>query len=179
MPIPTKLILTTTLVPQVWTFVGIDPGANGGLVAMEVVNGKVRDGGDIIDFSKATDQQVCDLLRFLDPTRTTVGIELNTGYVGGMGQPGSHMFKFGRETGKTLGYLIAFHPSYQEIVPRVWQRGVGIEPKQKKETHPQFKARLKAQIDLVLPRWSYRITLRTCDALLIAEYLRRKGLVEL
>ena len=100
-------------------------------------------------------------------------IEQNTGYVGGEGNPGSAMFKFGRSAGLLTMALVAAGIPYEEITPGQWQKKLGIPPRKKGEAKGVFKNRLKAEAQRLFPR--IPVTLKTADALLLAEYARRKA----
>lgn len=87
-------------------------------------------------------------------------------------------FKFGKNYGMLRGFLIAAGIPFEEVSPRKWQGALGITPRGKTETKTQFKNRLKALAQQWFP--NVPITLKTADALLLAEYIRRKdqGLLE-
>jgi len=70
------------------------------------------------------------------------------------------------------GFLIATGISFEDVKPVAWQRGLGISPRKKTETRTQWKNRLKAKAQELFPELT--ITLATSDALLLAEYCRRK-----
>jgi hypothetical protein len=97
-------------------------------------------------------------------------IEKVGGYVG-QGQPGSAMFKFGRNVGVLIGCLTAAGIPFEEITPQRWQKALGIPPRKKTESKTQWKNRLKSFAQKLYP--SVTATLSTCDALLIAEFCRR------
>ncbi len=86
----------------------------------------------------------------------------------------SSSFKFGMNYGFLRAMLIAHKIPFEEVNPRDWQKALGIPPRQKKpteESHVDFKNRLKARAQQLFPY--QRVTLATCDALLIAEFCRR------
>jgi Holliday junction resolvasome RuvABC endonuclease subunit len=86
----------------------------------------------------------------------------------------SSTFKFGVGYGGLRMALIAASIPFEEVTPRTWQKALGVVVRKKTETKTQFKNRLKAKAQQLFPRES--ITLKTADALLIAEYCRRKQL---
>lgn len=103
-------------------------------------------------------------------------IEKVGGYIG-TAQPGSSAFKFGRGVGVLIGLLIAARIPFEEVHPRTWQKALSIHPRAKKssgseESKGQFKNRLKSKCQQLFP--TQRPTLKTCDALLICEYAKRK-----
>jgi hypothetical protein len=83
------------------------------------------------------------------------------------------MFRFGQNYGFLRGVLVATGIiTFEEIRPRVWQQALGIVPRQKLESDSEWKNRLKSLAQQLFP--SLKVTLKTADALLIAEYCRRK-----
>lgn len=61
--------------------------------------------------------------------------------------------------------------SYEEVLPKRWQQGLRITPRQKSESDTQWKNRLKGKAQQLFPHT--KVTLATADALLLAEYGRR------
>lgn len=155
-------------------YLGIDPGASGGI---GVVGPEDAALGVPLP---ATLKDLWDWVSARRPRQGLVGrvfavIEKNTGYTGGKsgrGNPGSTMFKFGVNTGAYLMALTAAGVPFEEVAPMVWQRGLGIPSRKKHENKTQWKNRLKGAAQRLFPGTT--ITLATADALLIAEYCRRK-----
>jgi len=100
------------------------------------------------------------------------------------------MFKFGRNAGLLIGLLIAHEIKFEETVPEIWQRSLGIHarvkaPKgrglfinfEREETKSQYKKRLLAAAKQLFPSAftgkSNEDSLKIADALLIAEYTKR------
>lgn len=163
--------------------IGIDPGASGGLACIDS-NGRI----DLEPMPDASDEDRFedDLWEWIsyrgDAQQTSnnavfAAIERNTGFVGGGGDPGSSMFKFGTNYGLLLGFLRAADIPTVRITPGVWQRDLGIPTRIKRgkdrvgESKKEFKRRLLNHARDLFPR--ERITEKTADALLIAEWLRR------
>ena len=125
---------------------------------------------------------VLDLLRKVarsleGAVEVRVGVELLTGYVGDGGNPGSGMFVLGKNVGAILASLHAVGLPFELISPSVWQWSVGIEPRRKEgrktvESRTEFKRRIKSIAIELFPDLG-EVTLKTADALLIAEHLRR------
>lgn len=156
-------------------FLGIDPGASGGLAAVDNLGlmacpamSMPSTEADIWSWFNGFQMNIQEGLR------SHAVIELNTGYVGGAGNPGSSMFKFGRGTGVLIGCLVAAAVPYEEVTPGTWQRALGIPGRKRTEAKGRFKNRLKAKAQQLFP--SVKVTLATADALLIAEFCRRKHL---
>lgn len=81
------------------------------------------------------------------------------------------MFNFGAYYGMVQGALGVLGVRWELVLPRAWMRGLGIPPKKKTETRPQFKRRLREEARRRFPK--EKVTLATADALLIAEQCRR------
>ena len=94
------------------------------------------------------------------------------------GQGVASSFKFGMGFGGLIMALVSSGIPFEFVTPRVWQKAMGITPREKSnrsdftESKTQFKNRLKAKAQQLFP--AVRVTLKTSDALLIAEYCRRK-----
>lgn len=88
------------------------------------------------------------------------------------GQGVSSTFKFGVGYGGLRMALTASRIPFEAISPNRWQRGLGIRPKKKSETTARWKNHLRGIAQQLFPKVD--VTLKTADALLIAEYCRRK-----
>lgn len=169
-------------------FVGIDPGASGGIVRLD---------GDLVSAwpMPETWREIDNTLSIAlaTPRRLVVGLELVGGFMsnshGGEGSgkrnmASAHtMFAFGKNVGFLLGVVVArvgLEP--ESVVPAVWQRSHGIEPRRCRkdgrktvwlETPTQFKARMRVLAQSLLP--DAGLTSKTADAALIALYLKRKA----
>lgn len=163
MPIPSN---ANKILSPPTAFIGADPGAAGGIAVIG------SEGVLLHSLGNATDKQTVEFLRFI-PQPCFAVIEKNSGYVGGEGNPGSAMFKFGVSTGKLLGCLTALGIPHEEITPGQWQNALGVPRRAKNEGKAEFKRRLKARAEQLFPGVE-GITLKTCDALLIACYCQRK-----
>lgn len=86
--------------------------------------------------------------------------------------PGSSMFNFGVSYGLVKGFLIAAEIPFVEVIPRVWQRAMGVETRGRDEVKSHYKGRLKLLAMQLFPR--HKVVLGTSDALIIAEYCRRR-----
>jgi hypothetical protein len=146
-------------------YIGVDPGASGGLAAF-LPSGRVQ-----TIKMPATERDIYDWFYPWEYTDAAAVIEKVGGYIG-TGQPGSAMFKFGTGYGGLRMAMIANGIPFEEITPQKWQRALGITPKKKEESKTQWKNRLKAVAQQLFPH--VIITLATADAILIAEYCKRK-----
>ena len=145
-------------------FVGIDPGIGGGLVAISSV-------GIVVTPMPVTERDIWDWFAAIPPERSMAVLEK----VHSMpGQGVASMFKFGQSYGFLRACLIGRGIPFEEIMPRIWVRAIGVPPKKKSESRSQWKNRLKGKAQQLFPDIASEITLITADALLIAEVCRRK-----
>lgn len=144
------------------TYVGIDPGASGGVVVLS-------DHGTYCFPMPTTRADLWEILKTGGPIEFAA-VEKVGGHVG-KDQPGSRMFEFGRNYGECLMALTAAEVPHEEVPPQRWQKSLGIAPRKKDESKTQWKNRLKARAQQLFPK--VRVTLAVADALLIAEYCRR------
>ena len=140
----------------------IDPGKQGGIA--------VRYAGDKVHaFSMpATEGDIRDLfVRLYNPDNPTVAyVEKVGGYIGGAGDLGSTMFKFGRNFGFILGSLAGLYIRTELITPQQWQKRLGLGTS-KGMTPVQWKNKLKEEAQRRFPE--IKVTKLTADALLILE----------
>ena len=149
--------------PNPSLIIGVDPGASGGIAELGSNGAHVMPMLDDLE-----------LRDYFDHVRkpgfeVAVVMELVGGYVGGGGQPGSAMFRFGEGYGYIQGLLSAYRIPLHLVRPQTWQQGI---PGLKGNEKPQRKRALKEHAARLFPSVS-GITLKTCDALLIAEWGRR------
>lgn len=163
------------------TFVGVDPGASGGIAAIDrdwVWAGTLRD---------QTERDICEMLiarqheaengRNTAPLRAAielVGPNRNRAR-GEVRQGASSMFAFGRSYGFLRGLLVGLAVPFEEVRPVEWQRPLGLLSRHDEKSTDK-KRRHKALAQQLFP--DVRVTLDICDALLIAEWLRRRELGE-
>lgn len=158
-------------IPRV--YLGIDPGASGGIAAIE--------GKRLVALAMpATEQDIWEaIVRWADypliiGAETFAVIERVTGYMPGSGgNIGSAMFRFGTSYGLVRMALVAAKIPFEEVSPAVWQRAFGIAPRGSSTKHAH-KQKLKAKAQQLFPSGDGQITLYTADAVLLAEYCRRK-----
>jgi hypothetical protein len=144
-------------------YLGIDPGASGGLAAS---NGGLWS----ITPMPATERDIWNWI--VDCHALRAVIEKVGGYIAGNPSPGSAMFKFGLSYGGLRMALIAASIPFDEVTPQRWQKTLGISPRGKTESKSQFKNRLKGKAQQLFPQ--VNVTLATADAVLLAEYCRRE-----
>jgi crossover junction endodeoxyribonuclease RuvC len=81
-------------------------------------------------------------------------------------------FKFGMNFGRTMGHLDASGLRYELVSPQMWINRIGISKRKKTETKAQWKKRLRELAQQLFP--NLEVEADTADALLIAEFLRRR-----
>ncbi len=156
--------IVQTLVSSEQIFLGVDPGASGGLAT---IRGRRV---ELFQMPK-TEKDIWNLIRQFRSLSTVCILEKVWGHIG-QGQPGSAMFNFGMGYGLLKMALTGTGIPFEEVVPRAWQKALSISSRKKTETKTQWKNRLKATAQKLFPR--VEVTLATCDALLIALYCKRK-----
>lgn len=155
---------------RIW--LGIDPGQKGGLVALSNFG--------VIEYEVMHSTEFDIWLWFED--RNHLNVTACIEKVHSMPKQGvASSFTFGVNYGNLRMALTAAGISFEEVLPRTWQKGLGIPPRKKTETRNQFKNRLRGvaqQLFPQLPIWkeprSKGRQLAICDALLIAEFCKRK-----
>lgn len=98
-------------------------------------------------------------------------VPTRTGEVRGNRAAAHTMFVFGQSFGQLQAFLTAAQIPYEEVLPRKWQGMVDIPHRAKSESRTDWKNRLKQKAQQLFP--GEHVTLKTCDALLIAEACRR------
>ena len=135
---------------------GIDPGKGGGIAW-------VTDDNAMAWKMPATERDLWDLLSAMKANVDHCWIEK----VHSMpGQGVKSMFTFGQHYGMLRAFLIAARIPFEAIPPGTWQRGMSCLTKGDKNVS-------KTRAQELFP--SLKITHATADALLIAEWGRRKG----
>lgn len=155
-------------------YLGIDPGNSGGAALLNP-DGSVA--GAHFKFEGLTETDLRErlvhwyreynliaLVELVGPNRNRSKGEVRQG--------ASAMFTFGQNYGLLRGLLIGLAIPFEEVLPLAWQTEFRLRAKPD-ETKTAKKNRHKAKAQQLFPAW--HITHATADALLIAEYLRRKA----
>jgi hypothetical protein len=146
--------------------IGIDPGAAGSIAVF-------WESGRVAALPFGTDD-VHDLL--LDVSMNSGGVPIlavieqvgTTFPPGGKVSPKA-MFSFGHNFGFLCGWLRGAGIPYRTVRPQEWQKGLSIG----KVSGMDRKRALKA---IAARQWpNLKVTLKTCDALLIADWARRNA----
>lgn len=148
--------------------IGIDPGLNGGIAIM----------GDIVAEGIATEKfetmaQIQDILSEIlkekNSTHIKAFVEDPPVFFQGAGGGLASQAKLHRNYGEYLGLLMGLGIPFETVTPQKWQKSL---PGLQKLTGKDRKAAL---YNLAKERFPHaKPTLKTCDALLIAEYGKRK-----
>ena len=145
------------------TIVGIDAGASGGIAIM-FHDGRLKASpiGNITE--------LCEILKSIDTPKSDViaFVEEVTGYIPGKAQPASRSFVLGKSYGAILGLLIGLEIPFYTVRPQKWQQGLsglkGIGYTERKRLLKEYATRAYPNL---------KPTLKTADAILIADYGRR------
>jgi hypothetical protein len=159
--------------PTVW--LGVDPGAGGGLVEME---------GDRVSLTPMPDTEEETWQWFwrngTGSTKVTRALierisPLAVGFKDGSGairKNAGSMSKLYGHYRMLRAFLVASQIPFEPISASDWQFHLGIPKREKRESDTQWKNRLKRKANSLYPH--ARVTLATADALLIAEVCRQK-----
>lgn len=151
-------------------FIGIDPGMSGG-IAVLTRSGDVA----LLKPLSITVQELWDLLRpyrkrLNTPQRFCAVIEK----VHAMpGRSSVSLFKLGAAFGGQRMALVGNRIPFEEVSPQKWQKFFGLK-RERGKNQTAWKNQLKDLAKELFP--DIKITLKTADALLIAEYNRRVSL---
>ena len=145
-----------------------DPGASGGIV-------ELYPDGKVSAFSMMDDSELRDHVEEFaaaaraDGVRVVAFVELVGGFIGGSKFPGSAMFNFGDGYGYIRGLIDAARIERIMVRPQAWQIGIpGVKGQKEKAVR---KRALKAHAARLFPM--LKVTLKTADALCLADYGRR------
>ena len=142
------------------TYLGIDPGKNGGLAWGDGTPGRVQ-----CAKVPATTGELVNLLRIIAPD--VAYLEKVGGYIGKI-QPGAAMFVFGQYFGELRGALAALRINFSMITPQAWQKALALG-NSKGMSKTDWKNKLKGHAESLYP--ATKITLATSDAVLIYHTL--------
>lgn len=160
-------------------YVGIDPGAGGGIAYLQgskLVTLKMPDTTmslwhKITEITALAKGNGAHMFALLEQVGGYTGS--GEGEKGGGAANGSAMFKFGTNYGMCLMALTASWLPYETWTPGKWQKMVHMSSRRPKEKRHEWKRRLKEHAERLFPLPPGTITLATADAVLIAEACRR------
>lgn len=156
-------------------YVGIDPGTKGGIAVLhfgKVTLCKLENAtvGDVWEFLSALPTPRVFAVVEQQVPRPTSFLNRKTGqWTASILKSTCLLYGFYREL---LGLLMASGISHEPVTPQKWQKGLGMVPKKKGEKDTSWKNRLKAKAQQLFPK--AKVTLAVADAILLAEYCRRK-----
>lgn len=145
-------------------FIGCDPGQSGGFVVLDQFM-------SVVNVFK-TPETKNDFIAKMSEIKALPGnIFLMKERVSSRPMNGGKAnFTFGYNIGVLEASLSFVGIPYQDITPQTWMKWYMLK-KEKTETGPQWKGRLKLRAQEIFP--DQKITLWNADAFLIAEYCRR------
>ena len=165
-------------------YVGIDPGVNGGIAVLRDYTYDVTEWDAKVVAMPSTEADLWDVIKPLSSFNTVAVIE----FVQAFPTDGrSSIVTFATNYGNLRAFLVAAEiPLLEAVTAAKWQKALGITKpkrhtvkgvkrtaKQKAADRREGKRQLKAKAQQLFP--ALHITLKTCDALLIATYCKRKN----
>lgn len=147
--------------------IGVDCGASGGFA-------ELWPDGKVDCFPMFSEDNMRDYFEQiarhpdLGITNVAVWMEQVGGYIG-RPQSGAHMFVFGAGFGFIRGIIMANRLPLNMVRPQVWSKGIASVKGLK---GPERKRALREEAARQFP--NVKVTLKTCDALLIAAYGRQQ-----
>jgi len=149
-------------------FIGIDPGKSGALAVVHSTVNATR-AVELYSFDEAKYREI---LEKYGKNRSVGGCVLER--VGAMpGQGVTSMFSFGLNYGYIRGLLEAFEIPHELVLPRAWKREFGVTAD--KNTSVEVAQRLFPDVSLLRTERCKKPDDGFAEALLMAEYARRKG----
>lgn len=147
-------------------YLGVDPGANGGIAAVYPDQGSMK----LLNLKSATERDVFSfLLDAAPPGRSYCVLEKPAGAPGQRNLSG--LTKLHDSVGFLRGLLVARGVPFDFISPQSWQRVYGLLRKDKAETDTAKKNRHKQAAERLFPE--VKVTHAVADALLLADFCRR------
>lgn len=147
-------------------YIGIDPGLHGGIAVLD-------EDGNVVDVDKMpqTPLDVLTYFRQYDIAHTAVYLE-DVGH-GMPGQSSKATATFARHNGHLEMALLSCGLRTIKCTPQKWMKTYQLG-KSKDYSKAEWKRRLKEKCQQLFPTLGKKITLATCDALLIASYGRHQ-----
>jgi crossover junction endodeoxyribonuclease RuvC len=150
-------------------FIGIDPGASGGMAC-------IKDAylPEIVNFKHATESDIAQAISSWHSGGDCFAVLERVWASRGKGDRtmgAATMFSFGQNYGFIRGCLIAFKIPFEEVLPAKWQAEFSLKRTDTNESDTDKKNRHKAKAQQLFP--TMKTTHATADALLITEYGRR------
>ena len=147
------------------SYIGIDPGKNGGIAWIS----SGWNGVNVIKMPH-TEKGIAELFKEMSGLGELLDMYACLEEVHSMPRQGvSSTFKFGTNYGFLRACLTIYNIPFETVTPQIWQREFIHTVS---ETKTEHKNKLKAVAQQLFP--GQKATLATADALLLAEYCRRK-----
>lgn len=146
-------------------YIGIDPGVNGGIAVLGE-NGEVKDVRNMPD----TPADILEYFKLYAAFPCVCVLE-DVGQ-GMPGQSSSATAKFARHNGHLEMALLALGIKTIKARPQKWEKTYALGKSTACEK-AEWKRKLKERAQQLFPQLGKKVTLKTCDALLIAEYCRK------
>lgn len=138
-------------------YLGVDPGKNGAAVLLDKLGNVLK----ILDFSKLTTKDVSDEMKDLSNAVNFAILEK----VHSRPRDGrASAFKFGEAYGTIKALLVAYNIKFEEVSPLKWMNYLHCRTGGDKKVTREAAQRLFPD---------HKWTLKTADAVLIAEYCRQ------
>ena len=157
------------------SFIGIDPGVNGGIAVITVKRGSPPYINAIP--MPRSEREIWQAVQALSPRKHHWSHAALEAVHSMPGQGVKSTFAFGRGYGFLRGCLTAAKIAFEDVRPQDWQRGLDIQKRRPIETQDDFKQRLvEVAVDILGGQSEvlWTIDKRTADAYLMAEFMRRK-----
>ncbi len=149
---------------EIERFIGIDPGMSGGIAILDC-------DGNVISCVNMPDTPM-EILEYLKGFAEGSVCVLEDVGQGMPGQSSSATAKFARHNGHLEMALLAIGIRTVKCRPQKWEKTYALGTSGKHEK-AEWKRMLKERAQQIFPQLGKKVTLKTCDALLIAEYCRR------
>lgn len=147
-------------------YIGVDPGLSGGVAVL-------TEDATVHILLKTPDSEA-ELWEIFDEILPVPAVPVLLEKVHSRpGQSAVATFSFGQIYGFTRACLTAAELQFEDVQPKAWQKVFGLK-KDKLEEYDEYKRRIRDLAQSLFP--DVFVTLKTADALLIAEYCRRKAL---
>lgn len=146
--------------------IGLDPGEKGGIAVLDKE-------GDVVEVSKMPITML-DILSFLRnyPSDECVAYLENVGH-GMPGQSSAATARFARHNGHLEMALQAVGIKTNMVTPQKWEKSYQLG-KSSDYSKTEWKNRLKSKAQQLFPNLGKKLSLATCDAILLAEYGRKQ-----
>ena len=148
-------------------YLGVDPGGSGGIAILDM-------DGAVVDVTPMPDGEhaIADYFNEFSPRIKMAIIEIVHSFPG---QGVASSFKFGRGYGGLIMALVCTKIPFEYVAPGVWQKPFGLIETGRKshDSKTEKKNKHKERAASLFP--SVKITHAIADAVLLAEFCRRKA----